>query len=93
MNNTIKRISCFLLAILMLISVIGCKETKKKKPNKVVVRDKITVVPSNKNEDDSINSDISDNNDNNVDDAITRAKRDLLKKEEEDMMDNKFSPE
>ena len=84
MKISIKRISCFLLALLMVLTVIGCKETKKKKPNKVVVRDKITVVPSNKNEDDSINSDISDNNDNNVDDAITRAKRDLLKKEEEE---------
>ncbi len=84
MKISIKRISCFLLALLMVLTVIGCKETKKKKPNKVVVRDKITVVPSNKNEDDSINSDISDNNDNNVEDAITRAKRDLLKKEEEE---------
>lgn len=84
MKISIKRISCFLLALLMVISIVGCKEDKKKNPPKVVVRDKITVVPSDKDDDDnSTNSDVSDNNDY-VEDVTTRAKRDLLKKEEEE---------
>lgn len=84
MKISIKRISCFLLAILMVISVVGCKEEKKKNSNKVVVRDKITVVPSTKDEsDDSTNSDVPDSDNDYVDQAATRAKRDLLKKEEE----------
>ncbi|MBE6810411.1 MAG: hypothetical protein E7521_05085 [Ruminococcaceae bacterium] len=84
MKISIKRISCFLLALLMVLTVVGCKEEKKKKPQKVVVRDKITVVPSNKDEDDSTNSDISNNDNDNTEDAVTRAKRDLLKKEKEE---------
>lgn len=80
MKIFIKRLVCFALAVIMVISVVGCKETKKKKPQKVVVRDKITVVPSNKDENnDSTNSDVPNNS---VEDLTTRAKRDLLKKEE-----------
>ncbi|MBQ6885027.1 MAG: family 16 glycosylhydrolase [Clostridia bacterium] len=79
MKIFIKRLVCFALAVIMVISVVGCKETKKKKPQKVVVRDKITVVPSNKDENnDSTNSDVPNNS---VEDLTTRAKRDLLKKE------------
>ena len=66
-----------MLALLMILSAVGCKENKKKKPPKVVVRDKITVQQSK--DDDSENS--TDPDDSGIDKVVTRAKRDLLKKE------------
>ncbi|MBQ8741478.1 MAG: hypothetical protein IJY79_08035 [Clostridia bacterium] len=85
LNISIKRTICFLLALLMLFSVVGCKEKKKSNKKKVVVRDKI-IVKDDKDDDtnnNSTNSDVSDS-DNTVNQVTTRAKRELLKAEEEE---------
>ena len=84
LNISIKRTICFLLALLMLFSVVGCKEKKKSNKKKVIVRDKL-IVKDDKDDDtnnNSTNSDISDSN-NKVEQTTTRAKRELLKAEEE----------
>ncbi len=83
LNISIKRTICFLLALLMLFSVVGCKEKKKSNKKKVVVRDKL-IVKDDKDDNtnnNSTNSDISDSN-NKVEQTTTR-KRELLKAEEE----------
>ena len=80
-NFSIKRIVCFILAVVMVILVAGCKENKKeKKPPRVVIRDKIVI---NDNNDETVNNEGSSDSNNNVEDATTRAKRALLKNEEE----------
>ncbi len=78
-NISLKRIICFLLAVLMVLSVVGCKENKKKKPQKVVIRDKVVVKDNN---DDQTIDDSSEPVDK-VEQVVTRAKRELLKNEEE----------
>ena len=40
---SVKRIICFLLAVMMLLAAVGCKESKKSNKKKVVVRDKVIV--------------------------------------------------
>ncbi len=75
-NISLKRIICFLLAVLMLFAATGCKEKKKRK-KKVVVRNNI-IVKDDKN-DNSTNSDTSDDKTDNI---VERAKRTLLKAEE-----------
>lgn len=85
LNISIKRTICFLLALLMLFSAVGCKEKKKSNKKKVVVRDKL-IVKDDKDDDtnnNSTNSDVSDS-DNTVNQVTTRAKRELLKAEEEE---------
>ena len=78
-NVSVKRIVCFLLAIAMLISVIGCSESKKKK-QKVVIRNNIIV--RDENTDDTIDDGSSEPVDD-LDDVVERAKRELLRTEEE----------
>ena len=72
-NISVKRIICFLLAVLMLISVVGCKENNKKKPQKVVIRDKVVLRDNTTNDTDDTSKPID-----KVEDATTRAKRELL---------------
>ncbi|MBQ6885499.1 MAG: hypothetical protein IJN56_07205 [Clostridia bacterium] len=80
LNISAKRIICFLLAVLMVISVVGCKENKKKKPQKVVIRDKVILrEPNNDNSNVDTSKPI-----NKVEDVTTRAKRALLPVPEED---------
>ncbi len=74
LNISAKRIICFLLAVLMVLSVVGCKENKKKKPQKVVIRDKVILrEPDNDNSDADTSKPID-----KVEDVTTRAKRELL---------------
>lgn len=83
-NISVKRILCFLLALLVTVSAVGCKETtKKKKKKKVVVRDRVIVKDNDENTDGS-NSyvPVIDNN-TSTNTPTTRAKRALLKAEEE----------
>ncbi len=80
-NISTKRIICFLLAVLMVLSVVGCKENKKKKPPKVVIRDQV-ILREPSNEDSSV--DTSKPIDK-VEDITTRAKRELLPVPEEDV--------
>ncbi len=61
---SIKRIVCFLLAIAMILSVIGCKEATKKK-KKVIIEEVVVVKPNP--DDDNINSDVDDSSDDNID--------------------------
>ena len=69
-----------MLAVFMVLSVVGCKENKKKKPPKVVIRDKVILrEPSN----DNSNVDTSKPIDK-VEDVTTRAKRQLLPEPEEE---------
>lgn len=83
LNISAKRIICFLLAVLMVLSVTGCKDTKKKKKKKVVVRNNIIVnAPEEDNNVDQVVSDTVTTPDY-VEEVTTRAKRTLLKKEEE----------
>lgn len=85
LNISIKRTICFLLALLMLLSVVGCKDDKKSGGKKVVYRDKVIVKDNNDDDtsnNNSTNSDVSDSG-TTIDDVITRAKRTLLKAEEE----------
>lgn len=77
-NISVKRLICFLLAVLMLLSAVGCKEKKKNNKKKVVVRNNIIV--RNEDDDDSTSSDQTQNTDK-VDQVTTRAKRELLKAE------------
>ena len=83
-NISVKRILCFLLALLVTVSAVGCKETtKKKKKKKVVVRDRV-IVKDNDEITDGSNSyvPVIDNN-TSTNTPTTRAKRALLKAEEE----------
>lgn len=43
-NNSLKKIICFLLAIAMLLTVVGCSKTATKKKKKVIVKKKVVVV-------------------------------------------------
>ncbi len=54
--SSLKKIICFLLAVLMLLSTVGCKQETKKKKKKVIVKKKVVV----KKDDDS------DNNQSNI---------------------------
>ncbi len=79
-NISVKRIICFLLAVLMLFAATGCKEKKKRK-KKVIIRDNIII---NNNNNDDVNSDVPDDGNNDViDDAVETAMRELDKLEEE----------
>lgn len=81
-NISVKRIICFLLAVLMLFSVVGCKKTTSSK-KKVVVRDKVVVREDNTDDDNTTTSSDSSQTVNKVEQVTTRAKRTLLKAEEE----------
>ncbi len=81
LNISVKRTLCFLLAVLMLVSVIGCKENKKKKPPKVVIRDKV-ILRDNTTEDDTTVD--TSKPVNKVEDVTSRAKRELLAVPEEE---------
>lgn len=61
---SLKQIVCFLLAFVMILAIVGCKETKKKK--KVIVQQQVVVKPS-KDNDDITNNDtpIDDSDDSN----------------------------
>lgn len=79
LNISVKRIVCFLLAVLMLVSVVGCKEKKKKKPPKVIIRDKVVLrEPSSEGTDVDTSKPID-----KVEDVVIRAKRELLKAPDE----------
>ncbi len=79
-NISVKRIICFLLAVLMLFAATGCKEKKKRK-KKVIIRDNIII---NNNNNDDVNSDVPvDDNNDVIDDAVDTAMRELSKLEEE----------
>lgn len=87
-NVSIKRAICFLLAVLMLFSVVGCKEKKKNNKKKVVIREQI-VVRDNDDDNESTNSVVDDSSKPIVDEAdddevANRVKRPLLKAEEEE---------
>ena len=65
---SLKRIVCFLLAAVMILSIIGCKEettTKKKK----VIKKKVVVVNNDSDDDDDTSSDDNIIDDNNSDDG------------------------
>ncbi len=79
LNISVKRIICFLLAVLMLVSVVGCKEKKKKKPPKVIIRDKVVLREPSIEDTDTDTSKPVDK----VEDVVTRAKRELLKAPDE----------
>ena len=81
MNISLKRTICFLLAVLMLISVVGCKENKKKKPPKVVIRDKVVLREHDSENNTNVDSSIPNNK---VEEVTTRAKRALLDVPEEE---------
>lgn len=73
---TVKRIICFLLAVLMLFAAAGCKEKKKRK-KKVIIRDKVVI----KNDKDDSNSDDSSGDGAIIDDTDVRDMRELLEPE------------
>ncbi len=64
LNISLKKVTCFLLAVLMLLAATGCSGTAKKKKKKVVKK-KVVVVQ--KNEDDNINEPVVDFEDENKD--------------------------
>lgn len=72
-NFSMKKIVCFLLAIAMVLSVVGCKESTKSKKKKKKVIKKVVVVKPNDDDDDNTSSnddyfvDIKDENDDNDD--------------------------
>ncbi len=74
-NISVKRIICFLLALFMLFSVVGCKEKKKKK--KVIIRNNVIV-----NDDYEFTTDFNASSPI-IDSVVERSKRALLKAEEE----------
>ena len=76
-NSSVKKLICFLLATVMLLSTVGCTETvivkKKKKPKKkVIVTEEIIVKPS-----DDVNDIIVEDTDNTDDGKKTLPKRPL----------------
>ena len=83
-NISVKRIICFLLAVMMLLAAVGCKESKKSNKKKVVVRDKVIVRDNGDNNTSSVNSDDSTFDNNNYVPTTTRGKRALIKAEEEE---------
>lgn len=82
LNISVKRAICFLLAVLMLFSVVGCKEKTSSSKKKVVIRDKVVV--RDNNDDDTTSSVDSSEPINKVEQVTTRAKRALLRTEEEE---------
>ena len=83
LNISYKKIICFLLAVLMLLSTVGCaQETKKKKKKKVIVTTEQVIVKNDKDDDDDKNNNntvIVDKDDNNdtISDKKTLPKRPL----------------
>ncbi|MDO4608516.1 MAG: hypothetical protein Q4B40_04920 [Clostridia bacterium] len=75
-NISVKRIVCFLLALFMLFTVVGCKEKKKKK--KVIIRNNVIV-----NEDYDFTTDFNASAPI-IDSVVERSKRQLLKAEKEE---------
>lgn len=59
---SLKQIICFLLALVMILAVAGCKETKKKK--KVIVQQQVVVKPSKDDDDNTNDTPIEDTDDN-----------------------------
>ncbi len=74
-NISVKRIVCFLLALFMLFSAVGCKEKKKKK--KVIIRNNVIV-----NDDYDFTTDFNTSSPI-IESVVERSKRALLKAEEE----------
>lgn len=56
-SSSLKKIICFILAVLMLFSTVGCQQTTKKKKKKVIVKKQVIVKE---------NEDNNDNNQSNV---------------------------
>lgn len=81
LNISAKRIICFLLAVLMVLSVVGCKEKETKKSQKVVVRDQIILREPTTDDSDVDASKPVDK----VEDITARAKRELLPEPEGDV--------
>ncbi len=77
-NISIKRIICFMLALLMLFAATGCKEKKRKK--KIIIRENIIVENP---VDDYVSSDDSYGNNDFLDDTVDNSLRQLLRNEEE----------
>ena len=61
---SLKQIICFLLALVMILAVAGCKETKKKK--KVIVQQQVVVKPSKDDDDNTNDTPIEDTDDNDI---------------------------
>ena len=52
LSSSFKKIICFLLAVLMLLSAVGCKDDSSSKKKKVVIKKKV-IVKTNDNENDN----------------------------------------
>lgn len=82
-NNSMKKLACLLLAILMLLGTVGCKDSSSKKKKKIIKK-KVVIV---QNDDQTDNNQNNNNNtvidtnkgDSNEEKAETRKERDLPK--------------
>ena len=70
-SSSLKKIICLLLAMLMLLTVFGCKDTAKKKKKKVIKKQQVIVRSADDDEDDDNNSsEIELPEDDNDDDEV-----------------------
>lgn len=61
LSSSFKKIICFLLAVLMLLSAVGCKDDSSSKKKKVVIKKKV-IVKTNDNENDNTDNNYNSNN-------------------------------
>lgn len=57
-DSSLKKIICFLLAVLMLVSTAGCKQETKKKKKKVIIKQQVIVKPGEEDNNNSQNNSI-----------------------------------
>lgn len=80
-SSSLKKLICFLLAVLMLFGTVGCKDTTKKNKKKKVIKKKVIIVQEDNNTDNNQDNNIIDttpDTDNKSDEpAETRPERKL----------------
>ena len=64
--SSLKKIICFLLAVLMLFSAVGCKQETKKKKKKVIIKKKVVVKKEDENDNNQSNIQIVNPEDTNT---------------------------
>ncbi len=80
LSSSLKRITCFILAVLMLLAAAGCSEEAPKKKKKKVVKKKVVIIKKEENDDDDTQSDFvieDDFDDLEEEDTYTRPVRPL----------------
>lgn len=80
-SSSLKKLICFLLAVLMLFGTVGCKDTTKKNKKKKVIKKKVIIVQEDNNTDNNQDNNIIDTtpgtNDDSDEPTETRPERKL----------------